>query len=120
MVEPALAPGDLLTVPAALALVPVGRTLFYELIRDGQIPAVRVKATGSRRGRLLVHRDDLAAFVARAREGATPAPTAPDVDGIHARVRRNLARHPGVQHKPRGRCQPIEMHQNQGETECTT
>jgi len=88
-------PGDLLTVRAALAILPVGRTTLYALIRDGQIPAIRVRAAGSRRGRLLLHRADLAAYVERARHGATVAPMPPDVDAVHRRVRRKLARADG-------------------------
>lgn len=87
--------GDLLTVSAALAILPVGKTLLYDLIRDGQIPAIRVAATGSRHGRLLLHRADLAAYVERARHGATVAPMPPDVDAVHRRVRRKLARADG-------------------------
>lgn len=90
-----LGAGDLLTVRAALAILPVGKTLLYQLIRDGEIPAVRVRSAGSPRGRILLYRADLAAYVERARDGATVAPVSPDIDAIHARVRRNLATSPG-------------------------
>ncbi len=83
-----LAEGDLLTIPAALRLLPVSRSMLYALIAEGQIPAVRVRSAGSRRPRLLVHRDDLAAYVARARQAATRAPTRPDADALLAKVRR--------------------------------
>ena len=43
----AVRPGDLLTVPPTLALVPVGRSTLYKLISDGHIS---VRTTGSRRG----------------------------------------------------------------------
>jgi excisionase family DNA binding protein len=82
-----LAPGDLLTVHEALRLLPVGRATLYRLIEEGQIPCYRVQALGSRRGRVLVHRADLEAFVARARHGATRAPVPPDVDALLDRVR---------------------------------
>jgi excisionase family DNA binding protein len=88
-----LAPGDLLSVPQALKLVPVGRATLYRLIEDGQIPCYRVGALGSRRGRVLVARADLEAYLARARQAATRAPVAPDVDALLRRVR---ARRPQV------------------------
>ena len=64
-----LNPGDLLSVKQALALVPLGRSTIYRLIEEGQIASIRVKCTGSRRGRILVRRIDLAAFIERSRVG---------------------------------------------------
>jgi len=87
-----LAPGDLLTVRAALALVPVGRSTLYAAIESGELPHHRFGAPGSRRPRILNRRADLAAYVERARHGATRAPVLPDVDALHAKVRRDLAR----------------------------
>lgn len=83
-----LAEGDLMTVPQALRLVPVGRATLYALIESGELPHYRVQALGSRRGRVLVHRADLEAFVQRARQAATRAPVAPDVDALLEKVRR--------------------------------
>jgi len=79
--------GDLLTVPQALRLVPVGKATLYRLIEEGQIPCCRVRAFGSRRGRVLVLRADLEAFVQRTRQAAPRAPVAPDVDALLSRVR---------------------------------
>ncbi len=80
--------GDLLTVAQALRLVPVGRSTLYALIESGDLPCYRVTALGARRGRVLVHRGDLEAYLARARHAGTRAPVAPDVDALLERVRR--------------------------------
>jgi hypothetical protein len=56
-------------------------------VEEGQIPCDRVQALGTSRGRVLVHRADLEAFVQRARQAAPRAPTAPDVDQLLRRVR---------------------------------
>jgi excisionase family DNA binding protein len=85
--------GDLLTVAQARKLVPLARATFYALIESGELPCYRFGAAWSRTRRVLVHRGDLEAFVARARHGATRAPTAPDVDALLSRVR---ARRRGV------------------------
>lgn len=82
-----ISPGDLLSVPEALRLVPIGRATFYRLIEEGQIPCYRVGALGSRRGRVLVARVDLAAFLERTRQAAPRAPVAPDVDQLLRKVR---------------------------------
>ncbi len=89
----ALRPGDLLSVAQALALLPVGRTMLYSLLADGSIPSIRVATVGSRRGRLLVRRDGLEAFVAALhyRHAAPPVPRgrpSVDVDALRARVLR--------------------------------
>lgn len=60
--------GDLLTVKQARDLVPVGRTTFYELLAEGQIPSHRIRTKGSNRGRILIHRVDLEAFVEKSRD----------------------------------------------------
>jgi len=83
----ALREGDLLTIAQARKLVPLARSTFYALIESGDLPCYRFGATGSRLGRVLIHRADLEAFVARARRGATRAPTAPDVNALLRRVR---------------------------------
>ena len=82
--------GDLLTIAQALQLVPVGRTTLYALCESGALPHFRIRAPGSRRGRILLARRDLEAFVETARHAATPAPTSLDIDTIHARVRRQM------------------------------
>ena len=86
-----LAPGDILSIPQALQLMPIGRTTLYSLCESGALPHYRVQVPGSRRGRVLVARRDLEAFLESARHGATHAPTCLDIDAIHARVRRSLA-----------------------------
>jgi len=84
--------GDLLTVAQALQIVPIGRTTLYALVESGQLPHYRLQPHGSRRGRILLARQDLEAFLDTTRHDATPAPTSLDIDAIHAKVRRNLAR----------------------------
>jgi excisionase family DNA binding protein len=84
-----VAPGDLLSVRQVLQRLPVGRSTLYKLVAEGQIPAHRVRTAGGGRGRLLVHRDDLANYVARTRQRATRAPTNADVDDLLRKVRRN-------------------------------
>lgn len=88
---PPLRPGDLLTVQEALRLLPVGRATLYRLIAEGTLPAIRVASLGSRRGRVLVVRAGLEAFVASRR---APPPARPaggrgfalDVDSLRTRV----------------------------------
>jgi excisionase family DNA binding protein len=80
--------GDLLTVPQALEILPVGRSTLYALCDSGAIPHYRIRAAGSQRGRILIAREDLEAYLAGARQSATRTPTRVDVDGILARVRR--------------------------------
>ena len=57
--------GDLLTVRKALEILPIGRSTLYSLISEHQIPSIRVKRTGSSRGRILIRREDLDAFIKR-------------------------------------------------------
>jgi len=78
---------DLMTVPQALRLLPIGRSTMYALIDSGDLPSCRVGALGSRRGRVLIHRADLEAFVERARGVAPRAAKTPDVDALLRRVR---------------------------------
>lgn len=79
--------GDLLTVPQALAVMPVGRSTLYTLLDSGQLPHYRVKAPGSRRGRVLIAKADLGAFLAGSRHEARRAPVGVDADAVLARVR---------------------------------
>ncbi len=82
-----LQPGDLLTVRQALALLPIGRTLLYELVAEGQISSMRVKSVGSRRGRILIFRSALNDYVRR-HENTIPR-TSPSisVDELRDRIR---------------------------------
>ena len=79
--------GDLLTVAQVLRIVPLSKTTVYALIDSGQLPSYRVSAAGSRRGRVLIARADLEAFLAGARTGAPRASTRVDVDDLLERVR---------------------------------
>ena len=80
--------GDFLTVPQVLRIVPLSKTTVYALIDSGQLPSYRVSVAGSRRGRVLIARRDLEAFLDSARQSATRAPVRVDVDGLLERVRR--------------------------------
>ena len=80
--------GDLLTVAEVLRIVPIGRSTVYALIDSGQLPSYRVSVAGSRRGRVLIAKADLEAFLAGARQAATRAPTHVDVDQLLKQVRR--------------------------------
>ena len=80
--------GDLLTVAQVLRIVPLSRTTGYALVDSGQLPSYRMSAAGSRRGRVLIARADLEAFLAGARQAATQAPVRVDVDKLLERVRR--------------------------------
>ena len=79
--------GDLLTVQEALRILPIGKTSIYALVDSGQLPSYRVSVAGSRRGRVLIARADLEAFLAGARTGAPRASTRVDVDDLLERVR---------------------------------
>ena len=61
--------GDLLTIRQEGRLVPIGRSTLYALVDSGQLPSYRVSPTGSRRGRILIHRADLKAFIEKSRAG---------------------------------------------------
>ncbi len=81
--------GDFLTVPQVLKIVPLSKTTIYALLHSGQLPCYRVSVAGSRRGRVLIAKADLEAFLAGARQAATQAPVRVDVDGLLQRVRRD-------------------------------
>ena len=89
MAERHLAPGDLLTVPQVLRIVPLSKTTVYALIDSGQLLSYRVSVAGSRRGRVLIVRADLEAFIEGARQAATQSPVRVDVDGLLQKVRRD-------------------------------
>ena len=63
-----LAEGDLITVKQVLALVPIGRSTLYSLVARGALPHYRVSSVGSHRGRILIARADLEAFLGSARQ----------------------------------------------------
>jgi excisionase family DNA binding protein len=81
--------GDFLTVAQVLRIVPLGKTTVYSLVDSGQLPSYRVSAAVSRRGRVLIARADLEAFIEGTRQAATRAPVRVDVDGLLQKVRRD-------------------------------
>ena len=82
-----LVEGDLLTVQRALRILPVGKSMLYRLVEEGQIPAIRVRSVGSKRGRILILRASLERYV-RQREAAIPRPAPKvSVDDLRDRVR---------------------------------
>ena len=84
-----LADGDLLTVSQGLEILPVGRTLFYQLVEEGQIRSIRCKSVGSRRGRILIVRASIDDYVRR-QEAEAPPPRAQarvSVDELLGRTR---------------------------------
>jgi excisionase family DNA binding protein len=86
---PAIREGDLLTVAQVLKVLPVGRTMLYQLIAERTIPAIRVASIASRRGRVLVLRKGLDEYLARLRNPEPPPvrePVAVDVDTLRARI----------------------------------
>lgn len=86
MIGEELREGDLLTVPAALRLLPVSRAQLYRLIGAGHIPAVRLPSLGRGPGRVLVPRAGLERFIRQlppASQGdGTPPPGPLDPDEI--------------------------------------
>ena len=47
----------LLTIKQALARVPIGRSTLHRIVRDGELPAVRI------RGRVFILEEDLSAYI---------------------------------------------------------
>ena len=93
---PPLRPGDLLSVEQALMLLPVGRTMLYQLIAEKTVPSIRVTTVGSRRGRVLVLRAGLDAFVASLQAPPVARAVAHggarvDVDALRTRVLREAS-----------------------------
>ncbi len=80
-------PGDYLTAAQVLQILPVGKSTLYALVESGQLRHHRVAAVGSRRGRILVARADLAAYLESTRQTATRTPVRLDVDDLLAKVR---------------------------------
>ncbi len=84
-----VARGDYLTIQQVLDVLPVGKSTLYALVDSGQLPHHRVAAVGSRRGRILVSRADLAEYLESTRQAATRAPVRVDVDDLLEKVRRD-------------------------------
>ncbi len=80
--------GDFLSVAEVLRIVPLSKSTIYALVDSGQLPSFRVSVAGSRRGRVLIAKVDLEAFIEGARQAATRAPVRVDVDVLLERVRR--------------------------------
>ena len=79
--------GDLLTIAQVQQFLPVGRSSIYALCESGELAHYRVGATRRRKGRILVHRDDLLAFIGKSRQARSVAPTRVDVDGLLDEIR---------------------------------
>ncbi len=88
MSKSTLEEGDLLTFAQALKLLPVGRTLLYDLIAAGEIPVLEIHCPGRKRPKRLIRREDLEAYI-RSRMSPTviAVPTEVDADTIAARYR---------------------------------
>jgi len=85
---------DLLVIAEVASLLRISKSLSYRLCTDGTIPSARVAGVASRRGRLVVRRQDVDAYIDRLFAEPGPRGKRPvrlDVDAIHARVRRRLA-----------------------------
>jgi hypothetical protein len=78
---------DLLSIDEVRRALRIGKSLAYRLCTDGTIPSARIASVGSRRGRLVVRRRDLEAYVDRL-FGNRPTPAKLDVGAVLARVRR--------------------------------
>ena len=92
-----LARGDLLTVPQALQILPVAKSMLYRLIEESQIRCIRAKSVGSKRGRILVFRSAIEDFVRRQEAKAPARPTASvNVDELRDQVRTRHRTHTDV------------------------
>jgi len=88
----ALREGDLLTVQQALEILPVGRTLLYQLVEEGQIRSIRCKSVGSRRGRILILLNSLEEYI-RGQQAPVPRVGAKvSVDDLLGRTGRRTKR----------------------------
>jgi hypothetical protein len=86
---------DLLVIAEVASLLRISKALAYRLCTDGTIPSAKIACVASRRGRLVVRRRDVDAYLDRLFAAqAQPAKRIVklDVDAIHARVRRRLGR----------------------------
>lgn len=81
------APGDIISLSEALRLLPISKGLMLRLLADGSIPHIRVRAIGSRRGRVLIERAGLEGYVATLLQPGAPREVKVDVDKIRAEVR---------------------------------
>jgi len=91
--HPSLAPGDFLSIAQAQQLLPVSKGLMLRLAADGLIPHIRVRAIGSRRGRVFIERAGLEKYVASLRQPTAPRHVKVNPDGILANLRaRGLGR----------------------------
>ncbi len=79
---------ELVTVGEVARALRVGRSLAHRLCTDGSIPSARVLSVGSRRGRVVVKREDLDAYIDALFSRSNAKPANLDVDQILARVRR--------------------------------
>ena len=79
---------ELVTVGEVARALRVGRSLAHRLCSDGSIPSARIASVGSRRGRVVVKREDLDAYIDGLFSRSKAKPTRLDVDQILGRVRR--------------------------------
>lgn len=84
-----LEPGDLLSVPQALRLLPVSKATMYRLVSRGEVPALRIPTAGGGGGRVLISRQGLEDFVRRMLSEA-PKAVPESVDEILARTDRRV------------------------------
>lgn len=89
MNEPAPLPAEceLLTLDEVRRILRISKSLAYRLCDDGTLPCARIAALGSRRGRYVVRRSDLQAYLDRLFAAAQPREVPLEVDAILATVR---------------------------------
>jgi len=61
----AVTSADLLVIAEVASLLRISKSLSYRLCTDGTIPSARVAGVASRRGRLVVRRQDVDAYIDR-------------------------------------------------------
>ena len=81
----------LVTIAEVARELRIGRSLAYRLCTDGTIPSARIASAGTRRGRLVVRREDLDDYIERLFRVGNPTPARIDVDGLLARIRDSRA-----------------------------
>ena len=94
--EPVSGDETYLTAKQAAAYLHLNEKTLYALVAEGTIPSVRVATVGSRRGRVLVMRAGLEAYVASLQTPAVAPPAAcrgarVDVDALRARIVREAS-----------------------------